>query len=286
MIRAAGGVVWRPDGTICLVHRPRYDDWSLPKGKLEPGEHPLSAAVREVAEEAGVSAVPQVRLTGVRYALRDGTPKTVDYWSMRYADDVPERRAAGEVDEIRWVAPEEAATLLTYGHDARVVADFAALPPVTAVCALVRHAHAGKRGTWPGPDTARPLDARGRAQAAALAPLLALLRPTRLVSATPRRCVQTLDPLAAMLDLPIETDSALDEPKPGQDAEENALSAAGRLVELAAGDTFVACSQGKVIPEALARLLGDDRPDDHHTPKGGGWLVAFSAESAVAADAL
>ena len=87
-VRAAGGVVWRtgPDGAgvqICLVHRPRYDDWSLPKGKLEKGEHPLAAAVREVGEETGVRAVPQVRLPGVNYALRDGTPKTVDYWSMR-----------------------------------------------------------------------------------------------------------------------------------------------------------------------------------------------------------
>ena len=84
--RRRGGLAAGPDGPgvqICLVHRPRYDDWSLPKGKLEPGEHPLAAAVREVGEETGVRAVPQVRLPGVQLPLRDGTPKTVDYWSMR-----------------------------------------------------------------------------------------------------------------------------------------------------------------------------------------------------------
>jgi 8-oxo-dGTP pyrophosphatase MutT (NUDIX family)/phosphohistidine phosphatase SixA len=291
LIRAAGGVVWRPAGDgveICLVHRERYDDWSLPKGKLEAGEHPLAAAVREVSEETGVTAVPQVRLPGVSYTVREGFPKTVDYWSMRYVSDDPRLVAeSDEVNAIRWLPVDEASGLLSYSHDTQVVRDFTALPVVTAVCGLVRHAHAGKRGNWSGPDTARPLDKAGRARATELAALLALIRPAHLVSATPRRCVQTLEPLAELLDLPIVGDSALDEPKPGQDPEEKALSAAGRLAELAAdGADFVACSQGKVMPAALAHLLGSETPDDFRTAKGGGWLVAFSGERAVAADRL
>nr|MDT0663013.1 NUDIX hydrolase [Micromonospora sp. DSM 115978] len=292
-VRAAGGVVWRPAEAgdsvqVCLVHRPRYDDWSLPKGKLEPGEHPLLAAVREVAEEAGVRGVPQVRLPGTSYLTRDGLPKVVDFWSMLAAGNGG-FQADTEVDGMRWLTVDEAVDLVSYPHDATVLRDFAALPPVTAVFGLVRHAPAGKRATWSGPDTARPLDDTGWALARELAPILAVLRPRRLLSASPRRCVQTLDPLAELLDLPIEVDSRLDEPEPGQDADENALLAAARIAELAAGGISAAlCSQGKVIPEALARLAGADAGPgpDYRTPKGTGWLLAFAGDKLVGADRL
>ncbi|GAB3801082.1 NUDIX hydrolase [Micromonospora zhanjiangensis] len=292
-VRAAGGVVWRPGPPgvdpptgsveVCLVHRPRYDDWSLPKGKLDPGEHPLLAAVREVAEEADVRAVPQVRLPEARY-FSLGRPKVVDYWSMAAVGDGGFQPQT-EVDEVRWLPVGAAVDLVTYPHDARVLRAFAALPPVTSVQALVRHASAHRRGAWTGPDTARPLDAAGWAQARAVAPLLAVVRPQRLVSASALRCVQTLDPLAELLDLPIEVDSCFDEPKPGQDVEENALSAAARLVELTATGVRVAiCSQGKVMPQALDRL--GPAGDDHATGKGAGWLLAYSGQRLVAADRL
>ncbi|MEH0939233.1 NUDIX hydrolase [Micromonospora psammae] len=286
-IRAAGGVAWRPgaDGRIevCLVHRPRYGDWSLPKGKLERGEHPLLAAVREVAEETDVRAVPQVRLTTVRYRS-EGRPKTVDYWSMRAVGEGGFQPDT-EVDDVRWLATDEAVRLVSYPHDAEVLGAFAALPPVTTTLALVRHAQAGKRATWSGPDDGRPLDATGRAQAEALAPLVALIRPTRLLSASARRCVETLDPAAALLDLPIEVAGELDEPRPGQQPDECALAAAARLAGLAAaGDRAGVCSQGKVIPGAMERLTG--RADDWTTPKGGGWLLAFGADRLVGADRL
>lgn len=287
-VRAAGGVVWRPaaDGPlVCLVHRPRYDDWSLPKGKLEPGEHPLVAAVREVAEEADVTAVPQVRLPGTSYVTRDGLPKVVDYWSMR-AVGAGGFQPDTEVDGIRWLPVDDAVELVSYAHDVKVLRDFAALPPVTTVLAVVRHAHAGKRATWSGPDTARPLDYTGRADALALAPVLATLRPQRLLAASARRCVLTLAPLAELLDLPIEVDSQLDEPLPGQNLDENALLAAARLAELAGSDIpAVLCSQGKVIPGALARLSADPGRD-YDTGKGAGWLLAFTGDRLVAVDRI
>lgn len=287
-VRAAGGVVWRPgrdDVEVCVVHRPRYDDWSLPKGKLEPGEHPLVAAVREVAEETNVRAVPQVRLPQAQYTMRDGVPKTVDYWSMRAVDDGG-FEVHTEVDQMRWLPVEDAAQLVSYSHDVSVLRAFAALPAVSTVLAVVRHASAGKRGAWTGPDTARPLDEEGLAQARALVPLLELVRPRRLVAATVRRCRQTLDPLAERLDLPIEADSALDEPAPGEDPDGNALAAARCLREMAAaGVPAAVCSQGKVIPDALAHLAGAS-PDDYPTPKGAGWLLAFAGDRLVAADRL
>lgn len=285
-IRAAGGVVWRP-GTagvdICLVHRPRYGDWSLPKGKLDPGEHPLRAAVREVAEEADVRAVPQLRLPTVRYRS-EGRAKAVDYWSMRAAADGGFQPDT-EVDEVRWLPVDDAVRLVSYPHDAEVIAAFAALPAVTGTVLLVRHAHAGRRGTWTGPDHGRPLDAEGWAQAQALAGLVALVRPVRLLSASARRCVQTLDPAAALLDLPIEVSGDLDEPGPGQSPDECALAGAALLTALAvAGDPVAVCSQGRVIPGMLERLTG--RADDFTTPKGGGWLLAFTGDRLAGADRL
>ncbi|GGR71259.1 NUDIX hydrolase [Micromonospora fulviviridis] len=285
-IRAAGGVVWRPAAggvEVCLVHRPRYGDWSLPKGKLDAGEHPLRAAVREVAEETDVRAVPQVRLPTARYRS-EGRPKAVDYWSMRAAAQGGFQPDT-EVDDVAWFPADRAVRQVSYPHDAEVIAAFAALPPVTATLLLVRHAHAGRRGTWTAPDTGRPLDAEGWAQAQALAALVALIRPTRLVSAAARRCVQTLDPAAALLDLPIEVVGDLDEPRPGQQPDECALAAAARLTALAAaGEPVAVCSQGKVIPGALERLTG--RSDDYTTPKGGGWLLAFAGDRLLAADPL
>ncbi|MEU2166127.1 NUDIX hydrolase [Micromonospora chersina] len=285
-IRAAGGVVWRPAAggvEVCLVHRPRYGDWSLPKGKLDAGEHPLRAAVREVAEETDVRAVPQVRLPTARYRS-EGHPKAVDYWSMRAAAQGGFQPDT-EVDEVAWFPADRAVRQVSYPHDAEVIAAFAALPPVTATLLLLRHAHAGKRGTWTGPDTGRTLDAEGWAQAQALAALVALVRPTRLVSASARRCVQTLDPAAALLDLPIEVVGDLDEPRPGQQPDECALAAAARLTALAAdGEPVAVCSQGKVIPGALEQLTGT--ADDFTTPKGGGWLLAFTGDRLLAADRL
>lgn len=285
-IRAAGGVAWRPAGgdvQVCLVHRPRYGDWSLPKGKLEPGEHPLLAAVREVAEESDIRAAPQVRLPTVRYRS-EGRPKVVDYWSMRAVGDGGFQPGT-EVDEVCWLPVDDAIRLVSYPHDAEVLGAFAALPPVTGMVALVRHGHADKRATWSGPDTARPLDATGWAQARALAALVTLIRPVRLLSASPRRCVQTLDPLAALLDLPIEVVHDVDEPQPEQHPDEPALAATACLTRLAdAGEPAAVCSQGKVIPGVLKRLTG--RADDFTTPKGGGWLLAFAAGWLLAADRL
>ncbi|HEX5540952.1 MAG TPA: NUDIX hydrolase [Micromonospora sp.] len=276
-IRAAGGVVWRPGDAeieVCLVHRPRYDDWSLPKGKLEPGEHPLSAAVREVAEEADTRAVPQVRLPQVRYLTREGIRKEVDYWSMRavgWGGFQPQT----EVDAIRWLPIEAAITLASYVHDARVIRDFASLPPVTAVLALVPY-----EGGEPGER---------------LAPLLALLRPRRLLAAPARDRGQPPAPLAELLQLPIEVEAVFAGPEPGRTAQERVPAAAARLAALAGfGAAAVVCIQESLIPGVLAALrrswpIGStDRPwgSPSTTTVGNCWLLAFNADRLVAADPL
>jgi 8-oxo-dGTP pyrophosphatase MutT (NUDIX family) len=127
VIEAAGGVVTRsgPDGVeILLVHRPRYDDWSLPKGKLDPGESHRRAALREVEEETGLRCRLRGEPCEVRYRDRKGRQKRVRYWAMEPVDGA--FAPNDEVDEVRWVAPEKVAKLLSYPRDVEVVTDLLA----------------------------------------------------------------------------------------------------------------------------------------------------------------
>jgi 8-oxo-dGTP diphosphatase len=209
--------------------------------------------------------VPQLRLPSIRYLTGEpGVEKTVDFWSMRAAAWTP-RPPDDEIEEARWVPATDAQSVLSYAHDRGVVRAFLALPPVTAVVALVRHAKAGRRRDWAGPDAERPLEPVGERDAQALSGLLTLLRPDRVVSATPRRCLQTVEPLG----LPVAVDATFDElraPEP----------AAAALTELARGGGMtVVCSQGKLMPPLLAALTR--RPDvNFHTRKGAGWVLCFS----------
>jgi 8-oxo-dGTP pyrophosphatase MutT (NUDIX family) len=123
-VEAAGGVVTRrsPAGTVevLLVHRPRYDDWSLPKGKLQPGERHVDAAIREVAEETGWEVAVGNELRAVQYRDRHGRPKHVRYWHMTPLHSAP-FAPNEEVDEVRWLSLDQAATLLSYDLDRRLL---------------------------------------------------------------------------------------------------------------------------------------------------------------------
>ncbi|GAA3979088.1 NUDIX hydrolase [Streptomyces marokkonensis] len=136
-VHAAGCVLWRsaprPGGLeLCLVHRPRYDDWSHPKGKLRPGEDPLAGALREVAEETGYAAVPGAELPTVRY-VANGRPKEVRYWAA--AATTGAFRPSDEVDRILWLEPAAARARLTRPLDRPLVdALLAAHPPGTSPC--------------------------------------------------------------------------------------------------------------------------------------------------------
>ncbi len=122
MVRAAGGVVHRESHgelEVALVHRPKYDDWSLPKGKLDPGEREEDAALREVEEETGFACTLGQELRSVTYRDRRGRPKVVRYWAMRPLGG--EFTPTSEVDELRWLALEEAMELASYDRDAEVI---------------------------------------------------------------------------------------------------------------------------------------------------------------------
>ena len=120
VVRAAGGLVHR-DGRVLLVHRPRYDDWTFPKGKAEDGEPDVACAVREVREETGLVCTAERELQATEYNDAQGRPKRVRWWLMvpLGGEFVPTR----EVDEIRWERPDEAATLLSYERDLRLLGE-------------------------------------------------------------------------------------------------------------------------------------------------------------------
>lgn len=290
-IRAAGGVVWRASDDsgapeIAVVHRPKHQDWSLPKGKVHAGEHPLVAACREVHEETGVRPVagPRLPTTTYRVPTSDGArDKAVDYWSMRAADG--DFQPNNEVDRLRWVPADGARDVLTYPRDADVVAAFVALPHPTATIVLIRHSSAGNPDEWDGPDVTRPLDDVGRAQAERAAPLLALFVPDRAISATPRRCVQSLEPVARALNLAVDSDSSYDEESHRRSPE----TAAERLRALAAaGGVVLVCSQRVVIPDTVALLADSDGLSVPivTTPKGAMWVLSFAGTTLIAADHL
>ncbi len=272
---AAGGT------EIAVVHRPRYDDWSLPKGKLEVDEHPLAAAAREVQEETGL--FPQVGrwLTTTSY-LKDGTPKTVDYWAMRPVGG--SFRPGDEVDDLRWVTPAEAAVLLTNDADRGVLDSLREAPSDTTTILLVRHAQAGAAQTWTGDDALRPLDTVGRKQAADLVPLLTVFRPARVLSADLVRCTETVRPVASHLGVTVEPEPLLSESTHAEDPQR--LS--DWLVDLAhAGKAAVACSQGGVIPDMVLLMAERDKVKlpSFAAGKGSIWALSFAAGGRlVAAD--
>ena len=183
VVRAAGAVVWQPvtDGNpaaggveVLLVHRPKYDDWSLPKGKREPGEHILLTAVREVFEETSVRPVLGPRLPTVEYQVGDAA-KRIDYWSARSHGS--QAAASHEVDAVAWLPLPQAIQRLSYPRDAAVLA--ALQPRETVPLILLRHASAGQKEGWPAGDSSRPLDARGAADALIARQAAGLLRPPR-----------------------------------------------------------------------------------------------------------
>jgi 8-oxo-(d)GTP phosphatase len=283
VVAAAGGAVWRPgpDGgtEVALVHRPRYDDWSLPKGKLEAGEHALTAAVREIAEETGLAVVAGRRGVRTRYPVAEGV-KRVDYWMMRPVGGSFEPN--DEVDELRWLPLREAAELCSHEADRLVLTDVARVDvPLMPALVLVRHGRAGDRESWDGPDDLRPLDDRGLRQAERLAQVLPLFGPTAVLSAPRTRCEQTVAPLAERLGLPVTALPELAEEEFADDPEAGLLA----LERLLGGPgVTVVCSQGGAIPSAL-ELLGVKADGRDHPPsaKGSVWVLGGRA-GALSAD--
>lgn len=285
VVPAAGAVMYRMEGGVphcAVVHRSRYDDWSLPKGKLDAGESLPTTAVREIDEETGFECVLESLIGTTAYPLKENTRKEVTYWSARSLGGRFEPNS--EVDDLRWLPVDEAKSLVSYALDRKILTRFADATPVESVLLLVRHAKAGDRREWSGDDTLRPLEKAGRTQAEMLVPMLRAFGVSRLHSAPRVRCQQTLGPLSDELgvDITIEHDLS-DEAYLGSPA-----TGVNRLLEIAtAGDGVAAiCSQGTAIPgllDDLAAAAGID-VGDTSTKKAGAWALGFSGTTLLYAD--
>lgn len=252
---AAGAVVTRngPGGReVLLVHRPKYDDWSFPKGKQDPGEHVTVTAAREVLEETGVEIRLGRPLRPQRYAVTGGRQKLVHYWVGHVLgdEDVSAYPANDEVDGLGWFAVEAAAERLTYLDDIDLLAQLSQHSRDTSTLVVIRHAKTHKRGTWDGPDTTRPLNEVGVEQARALVPVLHAYGVTRVLTSSSVRCVQTVEPYATDQVLPVLVADALSE-----DLYDEATARELLTDLMTTRGPSVLCSHRPILPRLFA-LLG------------------------------
>jgi len=252
---AAGAVVTRKgpeDREVLLVHRPKYDDWSFPKGKQDPGEHVTTTAVREVLEETGVEIRLGLPLQPQRYTVSGGRAKLVHYWVGHVVgeDDVSSYETNEEVDDLGWFSALAATERLTYLDDIDLLDQFRQRGRRTSAMVVIRHAKAHKRGSWDGPDMLRPLSELGEEQAQALVPLLHAYGIARVLTSSSTRCVQTV--------LPYARDQVLSLVEVDELSEEgfNKVVAAAFLSHLmTAPEPSVLCSHRPILPQ-LFDLLG------------------------------
>lgn len=225
-LTAAGAVTWRraaprPSDSgrrpveVLLVHRPRYDDWTFPKGKPDPDEDLVATAVREVAEETGQRIRLGHPLPDTHYRVAGG-PKRVSYWAARVVGPAatpfePNR----EIDEVRWVRPGQARRLLSYDHDHDLLESFLDLRDAkahrTRTLVVVRHGKAKAREAWRDDDALRPLTLVGRRRADALVPLLEAYGVRRVLTSPAVRCASTVEPYARSIDAFLRLDDRLTE---------------------------------------------------------------------------
>ncbi|MDF2556092.1 MAG: mismatch repair protein MutT, partial [Microbacterium sp.] len=260
-VYAAGGVVWRVvDGKlrVLLIHRTKYRDVTLPKGKVDPGEMLAETAVREIHEETGIRVALGVPVGVSRYRLPSKRTKIVHYWAAEATE--PAIRASAfvpnkEIAAIEWVSPKKALRRLSYPVDAEILEYFVRLIDEgvlrTFPIVALRHAKAVPREEWEGKDAARPLGPRGRKQSDSIVGPLLAFGVRKIVSSPAVRCVKTVAPLSVALGRKIDTTKLI-----GQEAWEVGKSDARTIVgeRVRARKPSVLCSHGPVLPDILSEL--------------------------------
>jgi 8-oxo-(d)GTP phosphatase len=254
-IVAAGTVTLRnTNGTpeVLLVHRPRYDDWTLPKGKLEAGEYLARCAVRETEEESSVSTRLGLPVTEISYPVGGGV-KAVTYWVGRPTEE-RKHKPNNEVDQVGWFSVTNALRQTSYADEREVIRQAVNLPATTPLV-ILRHAKAMSRSDWAGVDHDRPLDERGQREARAVIPLLEAYGARRLVSSSAARCLKTLRPFAKARGLTLDAQSALTEEAGVPDPKPVAKLLRKLAAETAAsGVPTVVCGHRPVLPTMLSAL--------------------------------
>lgn len=250
---------------VHVVHRPRYDDWSWPKGKTEPHESVPVAAVREVEEETGLSVALGAPLTLQRYRLGSGQTKEVHYWVGQVLPEgaplrtrrpvVPASRR--EIDVSRWMSPSKAQNLLTRRGDRRLLTELTARAAagtlVTETLGLLRHAKAVPRSSWADGEDTRPLTRMGSQQALDVVDLLSAFGTADLISSPWTRCVATVGPYASLGGIDISSRAVLTERAMEEDPSRGRAVVAGLVADHRA--PTVLCIHRPTVPSLLDPLL-------------------------------
>jgi len=255
LIQAAGAVLWRKSDIsqleIAVIHRPRYDDWSLPKGKVESGESHISAGYREIQEETGYESTFGPEIGTVVYKL-EGSPKEVRYWAAAATikTGTPNPK---EVDEVLWLAPDKAKEKLTNKDDRAIVDFFLDFGVDTFPIILLRHAKALKRTEWDGDDGDRPLEHRGQLQAKRLLPIYLPYGISEVHTSDALRCIETIDLMARLIEKTPIFSADLSEYGYAKD-KEAPLDYVQDLMDR--GAPAIICSHNPIIPKLVKKLVG------------------------------
>ena len=253
-IEAAGVVLVRrtkSDGVrVCVIHRPRHKDWSLPKGKRDDGEMLATTAWRETREETYLDVSLGPPLSQQRYRV-DGRPKTVDYWVGHVAGDLRRFKPNNEVDALLWLPVAKAKAKLSYDRDRDLVDEAVELPPTSPLIVL-RHTDAVKRSDFKGSrDSRRPLSKEGRIDARKLVPVLRSFGVREVHSSDSRRCIDTVVPLSRSLGSKV-----IEEPLFSEESfERQSKVTLARLARLARRPRgVVICTHRPVLPDVINAL--------------------------------
>ncbi|NDA84418.1 MAG: NUDIX hydrolase [Burkholderiaceae bacterium] len=286
-IQAAGAIVWRRNESdaieIALVHRPKYDDWSIPKGKVEGEESLIACAYREVVEETGFAVRFGQSIGSVHYEV-NGLRKTVTYWSARLLGEQGKPNPE-EVDAVRWMSCEEAKEQLGRDSDRQIVETFQSIEPDTKPLILLRHAKAIERQEWAGEDTDRPLSSLGERQAKRMLTNFLPFAVEEIHSSSAVRCYESITPLARGLNVDFFfTDSLTEEVFHKNN--ERPFKYVQRL--LVNDFTTLVCSHNPILPSIVSAFVdkfGVEVPSTKLEP-GDAWVAHHVEREVVAIDFL
>ena len=286
-ISAAGAVVWRKHKDnfteVAIIHRPKYDDWSFPKGKLEVGESLIACAHREVLEETNLQTEFGPHLGQVEYFTPDGLKK-VTYWSAKVIAEKPFRTNT-EVDQLKWIPITKVIEVLTNETDKEIFDKFVKVKFNSKPFILLRHAKAITRDEWQGEDDDRPLSSSGQNQAMRLLSTYQVFNIDQIHSSDAVRCYDTVKSMAKGLDIKLEVSSKLSESTYKKD-KEKAFDYVRELIK--EDKSILICSHNPILPKMLNKLTkksGIEADEDKLSPADG-WVIHRSGKEIIQIDRL
>ena len=287
MILAAGSVIWRKEKNevqVALVHRPRYDDWSLPKGKQDGPESLIACAFRETIEETNLKVSFGPYIGDIEYFVPDGL-KIVHYWSARLSDDSPTFHPNEEVDLLEWHSLEGAVEKVTRDSDREIIEKFVNTPFDSYPLIMLRHAKALAREEWQGEDEDRPLEQLGQQQARRMLSLYQVYGLTQIHTSDAVRCHDTVEQMAHALKISLTITNKVSE-YTWRKNKEKAIDYAKDLIKV--NEPVILCSHNPVLPrmmEKLTKKIDVDYPSNKLEP-GESWILHHNGKKVVQIDRL